>query len=120
MVLFEAGGGLLALTDADPYAQPRTRFTNLLVQRSRAMPRFIDDTMRSPWSAQVLSGSAPSAAGRRDLLRGGNRWSALRLLAKSVDGHTEPYLFARGISKVLLAGLLRDGLATQSKARAGD
>jgi hypothetical protein len=28
-------------------------------------------------------------------------------------------LFPRGISKVLLAGLLRDGLATQSKARAG-
>ena len=85
------------------------------------MPHFTGDTMRSPWSAQVLSlsGSAPSAVERRDLLRGGNRWRALRLLAKSVDGHTEPYLFARGISKVLLAGLLRDGLATRSKARAG-
>ena len=56
---------------------------------------------------------------RRDLLRGGNRWRALRLLAKSVDGHTEPYLFARGVSKALLACLLRDGLATWSKARAG-
>ena len=83
------------------------------------MPRFIGDTMRSPWSAQVLSGSAPSAVERRDLIRGGNRWSALRLLAKSVDGHTEPYLFARGISKVLLAGLLRDGLASWTAARAG-
>jgi hypothetical protein len=28
-------------------------------------------------------------------------------------------LFARGISKVLLAGLIRDGFATRSKARAG-
>ena len=83
------------------------------------MPHFTGDTMRSPWSAQVLSGSAPSAVERRDLLRGGNRWSALRLLAKSVDGHTEPYLLACGISKVLLVGLLRDGLATQIKARAG-
>jgi hypothetical protein len=42
-----------------------------------------------------------------------------RLLAKSVDGHTEPYLLACGITKVLLAGLLRDGLATWSNARAG-
>jgi hypothetical protein len=33
--------------------------------------------------------------------------------------HTEPYLLACGISKVLLVGLLRDGLATQIKARAG-
>jgi hypothetical protein len=29
------------------------------------------------------------------------------------------HLFARGISKALLAGLLRDGLATWSKVRAG-
>jgi len=50
----------------------------------------------------------------------GSRRRALRLLAKSVDGHTdEPYLLACGISKVLLVGLLRDGLATQIKARAG-
>ena len=49
----------------------------------------------------------------------GSRRRALRLLAKSVDGHTEPYLLACGISKVLLAGLLRDGLAIQIKARAG-
>ena len=49
----------------------------------------------------------------------GSRRRALRLLAKSADGRTETYLFARGISKVLLAGLLRNGLATCSKARAG-
>ena len=49
----------------------------------------------------------------------GSRRRALRLLAKSVDEHTEPYLLACGISKVLLVGLLRDGLATQIKARAG-
>jgi len=48
-----------------------------------------------------------------------SRRRALRLLAKSVDEHTEPYLLACGISKVLLAGLLRDGLATWSNARAG-
>ena len=55
----------------------------------------------------------PSIVERPDLLR------ALSLLAKSVDGNTDTYLFACGISKVLLAGLLRDGLATLSKARAG-
>ena len=55
----------------------------------------------------------PSVVERPDLLR------ALSLLPKSVDGHTDTYLFACGISKVLLAGLLRDGLATLSKARAG-
>jgi hypothetical protein len=60
-----------------------------------------------------------AAVERPALLREGSRWRALRLLAKSVDGHTEPYLFACGISKALLAGLLRDGLATWSKARAG-
>ena len=60
-----------------------------------------------------------AAVERPVLLREGSRWRALRLLAKSVDGHTEPYLLACGISKVLLAGLLRDGLATRSKARAG-
>ena len=60
-----------------------------------------------------------AAVERPVLLREGSRWRALRLLAKSADGHTEPYLFARGISKALLAGLLRDGLATWSKARAG-
>ena len=48
-----------------------------------------------------------------------SRRRALRLLAKSVAGHTEPYLLACGISKALLAGLLRDGLATRIKARAG-
>ena len=59
--------------------------------------------------------SKMTEAGRRvpDLLR------ALSLLAKSVDGHTDTYLFACGISKALLAGLLRDGLATWSKPRAG-
>jgi hypothetical protein len=60
-----------------------------------------------------------AAVERPVLLREGSRWRALRLLAKSADGHTEPYLFACGIGKALLAGLLRDGLATWSKARAG-
>ena len=49
----------------------------------------------------------------------GSRRRALRLLAKSADGHTEPYLLACGISKALLVGLLRDGLATLSKGHAG-
>ena len=69
--------------------------------------------LRSPYRGP------PLVVKRPDLLREGSRWRALRLLAKSIDGRTETYLFARGISKVLLAGLLRDGLATLSKARAG-
>jgi hypothetical protein len=49
-----------------------------------------------------------SAAERPVLLRDeDSRWRALRLLAKSADGHTEPYLFACGIGKALLAGIER-------------
>ena len=77
---------------------------------------------RSPWSLWKRERDSKMTEARRrvaliverpDLLR------ALSLLPKSVDGHTDTYLFACGISKVLLAGLLRDGLATLSKARAG-
>jgi hypothetical protein len=68
---------------------------------------------------RVLSGSTPPAVERGKLLRKGSLWRALRLLAKSAHGHTEPYLFACGISKALLAVLLRNGLVTLSRARAG-
>ena len=43
----------------------------------------------------------------------------LRLLSKSIDGHAEPILLARGFNKELLDGLIRDGLATRNTARAG-
>ena len=100
-VIRSGRGGRVALTDAAPTYVQRTRFTN------------------SPRAREMTKSVQRAAVERPVLLREGSRWRALRLLAKSADGHTEPYLFARGISKALLAGLLRDGLATWSKARAG-
>jgi hypothetical protein len=48
-----------------------------------------------------------------------SRHHALKFLAKSINGHSEPLLLARGFNRELLAGLLRDGLATASKECAG-
>ena len=48
-----------------------------------------------------------------------SRRRVLRLLSKSINGHAEPILLARGFNKELLDGLIRDGLATRSTARAG-
>jgi hypothetical protein len=48
-----------------------------------------------------------------------SRHRVLRLLASSDNGHTEPNLLARGFSEELLAGLLKDGLATRGTERVG-
>ena len=89
----------------------------LLRTRSERIPARTRFT-HSPGAEKTKAGQRAPVE-RPVLLREGSRWRALRLLAKSIDGHTEPYLLACGISKVLLAGLIRDGLATRSKARAG-
>jgi len=44
--------------------------------------------LRSPYRGP------PLVVKRPDLLREGSRWRALRLLAKSIDGRIETYLFA--------------------------
>ena len=48
-----------------------------------------------------------------------SRRRALAILAKSADGRTEAILRARGITQHILAGLIRDGLASASTARVG-
>jgi hypothetical protein len=62
------------------------------------MPRFIRDTMRSPWSAQR---SQPLT---------GNR--ALSLLVDNPDGCTVPVMLAHGFSIELLNQLIRAGLVS--------
>ena len=47
------------------------------------------------------------------------RLRALTLLANSADGRTEARLLSRGLTREVISGLIRDGLATASTGRVG-
>jgi hypothetical protein len=47
------------------------------------------------------------------------RLRALTLLANSADGRTEARLLSRGLTREVISGLIRDGLATASTERVG-
>jgi hypothetical protein len=48
-----------------------------------------------------------------------HRQRALTFLARSADGHAEATLHAHGFTREMLAGLIREGLATATTARVG-
>jgi hypothetical protein len=48
-----------------------------------------------------------------------SRRPALILLAKSAKGHTETILRTHGLTRQVIDGLIRDGLATASTVRVG-